>query len=221
MVDMSSSHMHRRFKRPVIAPALLVCAALAGGCSTPDIPRLDNYPATGQKTSRAVHHWDVLADDVASRIANKISDWPAGEHPIYVSMANDSNFNRGFHKLLVVRLLDRGVVLSTNPTAVDLTVEAQLVQHNAASSSRPWTRLAAGIDVARDSVVQAPDAATSVAGGSARTEVLITTALKSGDRYLAGSADVYYIDGGDALLYQTPLPPPLPTPVKTWKVVTP
>lgn len=218
---MSSPHLHRRFMRPVIAPMLLVWAALAGGCSTPDVPRLDSYPATGQKTARAVHHWDVLADDVASRIADKISDWPVGEHPIYVSVANDSIFNRGFHKLLIVRLLDRGVVLSTNPAAVDLTVDAQLVQHDAAISGRPWTRLAAGIDVARDWAVQAPGAATSGSGGSARTEVLITTALKSGDRYLAGSADVYYIDGGDSVLYQAPLPPPLPTPVKTWKVVTP
>lgn len=45
-------------------------------------------------------------------------------------------------------------------------------------------------------------------GGPTRTEVLITTALKSGDRYLAGSADVYYIERDDAVLYQAP--PPLP-----------
>ena len=61
------------------------------------------------------------------------------------------------------------------------------------------------------------------AGGPTRTEVLITTALKSQDRYLAGSADMYYIEREDAALYRPEppaVPPPLP-PGKTWKVVTP
>src|SRR3990167_6966938 len=34
-------------------------------------PRADNSPATGQKKARAVHHWDVLAGDVAGRVAEK------------------------------------------------------------------------------------------------------------------------------------------------------
>ena len=61
------------------------------------------------------------------------------------------------------------------------------------------------------------------AGGPTRTEVLITTALKSQDRYLAGSADMYYIERDDTALYQPalPPPPPPPAPVKTWKVVAP
>jgi hypothetical protein len=45
--------------------ALLAAAALLAGCGTLDVPRADNYPATGQKKARAVHHWDVLAGDVA------------------------------------------------------------------------------------------------------------------------------------------------------------
>ena len=77
-----------------------------------DVPRADSYPATGQKKARAVHHWDVLADDVAARVAGKIAAWPAGEHPIYVTVPDDSSFNQGFLKLLRVRLLDRGVALA-------------------------------------------------------------------------------------------------------------
>ena len=62
------------------------------------------------------------------------------------------------------------------------------------------------------------------AGGPTRTEVLITTSLKTTDRYLAGSADLYYIEGGDAPLYlpePPPPPPPPPTPVKSWRVTAP
>ena len=50
----------------VFATAAL--AVLLGGCSSLDVPRADNYPATDQKKARAVHHWDVLADDVAEEL---------------------------------------------------------------------------------------------------------------------------------------------------------
>lgn len=240
------SFTHRpAFWRVLALPAFLAALLLTSGCGTLDVPRADNYPATGQKKARAVHHWDVLADDVAARVAEKIAAWPVGEYPIHVTVTDGSTFNQGFRKLLIVRLLDRGVVLSTTPAAVELAVDAQIVQHQAPvnnSMKMPWTRLAAGIAVARDWHLYAQGTASGVAsglalglamdmatletdgaaaGGPTRTEVLITTALKSSDRYLAGSADVYYIEREDAVLYQAPLPPPPPTPVKTWKVVAP
>lgn len=230
-----------------LALGSLLCATLLVGCSTLDVPRADNYLASGQKKARAVHHWDVLADDVAARIAEKISGWPAGEHPIYVANAGESTFNQGFRKLLITRLVDRGVALSTEPTAVELSFDTQLVQHPAAvsnSTSMPWTRLAAGIAVARDWYLYAQGTASAVAGGLAvgvlldasqlatqgaaaggptRTEVLITTSLESGSRYLARTADVYYIEQDDTVLYQMkgPSPSPQPVPLKTWKVVAP
>lgn len=232
--------------------ALAVLLALLGGCTSLNVPRADNYPASDQKKARAVHHWDVLADDVASRIQGKLSAWPAGEHPIYIAVnTGDTSFNTGFRKLLITRLLDRGVTLSTEPTDVTLTFETQVVQHNARvqnSAPMPWTRLALGVGVARDwylfrqstgsmiGGLAALGAVTDVtqyivdgpaAGGPTRTEVLITTSLESGGRYLASTADVYYIEQDDSDLYKArapvpppPLPPP-PTPTKTWRVVAP
>ncbi|MBY0454973.1 MAG: hypothetical protein K2Q11_08865 [Burkholderiaceae bacterium] len=235
---------HRPITYRLFLP-LLAVAALAGGCSTLDIPRADNYPATGQKKARAVHHWDVLADDVAQRIAEKIGDWPAGEYPIYIPPAGDSGFNLGFRKLLITRLVDRGITVSTHPTAVELAFDAQIVQHYAPVSNSlqmPFTRLAAGVAVARDwhlyaqsttSVVTSALAAGALldasllatngaaAGGPTRTEVLITTSLESGQRYLARTADVYYIEADDTPLYALPPPLPAPTPLKTWRVVVP
>lgn len=237
--------LHRPAPRCALALSALLMAVLLAGCGTLDVPRADNYPATGQKKARAVHHWDVLADDVAARVAEKIAAWPAGEYPIHVTVPDSSSFNQGFRKLLIVRLLDRGVVLSTTPAAVELAVDTQLVQHVAPVSNSmqmPWTRIATGIVVARDWHLYTQGATSiaasalglgvamdvamlgtdgAAAGGPTRTEVLVTTALKSGERYLAGSADVYYIEREDAVLYQPPLPPPPPTPVKQWKVVAP
>ena len=230
--------------------ALSLLAALwASGCSTLDVPHAENYPASGQKKARAVHHWDVLADDVALGIAGKISAWPTDEYPIYVVPAADTSFNQGFRKLLITRLLDRGVFLSTEPTAVALTFDVQLVHHPAPvpyQALLPWARLAPGVAVSRDwqahsgdpSVVatRAPEASAldtqralaggAAAGGPTRTEVLITTSLEGGSRYLARTADVYYIAQDDALLYEVQAPPPPPPPpppptLKAWRVVTP
>ena len=233
------------------ATAAVATVLLLGGCSSLDVPRADNYPVSDQKKARAVHHWDVLADDVASRVADKISAWPAGEYPIHVApSAGDTSFNNGFRKLLITRLLDKGVTLSTQPTAVTMTFETQLVQHEARVNSMgplPWTRLALGVGVARDWYVYHQSAGSMLAGvtalglvtdltqyaisgpaagGPTRTEVLITTSLEGGDRYLARTADVYYIEQEDSVLYKTkapemPPPPPPPTPVKTWRVVAP
>ena len=226
--------------------------ALLAGCSSLDVPRADNYPATDQKKARAVHHWDVLADDVAARIDGKIKAWPAGEYPIHVAIpVEDTSFNNGFRKLLITRLLDRGVMLSIEPAAVTLVFETQVVQHPSSvdnAAPMPWTRLALGVGVARDwylfrqsarsmlagaaalgVLADATQYATegAAAGGPTRTEVLITTSLESAGRYLASTADVYYVEQDDSALYKMkapfapPPPAPAPTPVKTWQVVAP
>ena len=252
-VFMNASSLKRPSGRGAVLLAGLIASVIAvSGCSSLDVPRADNYPASNQKKARAVHHWDVLADDVAGRIADKIREWPPGEYPIHVSTVSDASFNQGFRKLLMTRLLDRGVALSTQPAGVQLVVDAQVVQHPAQTfnlnrASLPLTRLAIGVTVARD-LVHAPPAAASVAGtlgaaalladatsyltegpaagGPTRTEVLITTSLENADRYLARTADVYYIEDADAALYlpKEPAPPSQPAPalpVKQWRVVAP
>lgn len=238
-------------RSPIYFLAVIVTTALLGGCGTLDKPRADNYPATGQKKARAVHHWDVLAEDVAARVSEKIAGWPEGAHPIHVTVTDGSSFNQGFLKLLRVRLLDRGVTLSTGPAAVELEVQTQVVQHEAGDPTNqpiplPWTVLSAGVGVWRDWKVHyynrpfLPGVATALgvgtglaldmmqnhsqgaaAGGPTRTEVLITSTLKTPERLLAGTADMYYIEREDAVLYQPPRPLPPPTPVKHWKVVAP
>jgi len=238
-----------RTRAPLLAPLLTM--ALLAGCSNLDVPRADNYPATDQKKARAVHHWDVLATDVAARVAEKTSAWLQGEQAIYLAPAEGSSFSLGFYKLLRVRLLEKGVALSTVPTGIELELQTQVVQHQSFVPGRlpiptPWTLLGSGIGVWRDwemhysDRVLLPGVATAIgvgaglaidiaqrhtqgaaAGGPTRTEVLVTTTLKTPDRYLAGSADMYYIERDDAALYQPEPPPPAPAPVRTWKVVAP
>ncbi len=199
---------------------VLALALLAGGCAS-EPPPAEQLPPPGQKMARAIRHWDVLAEDVAARTAEKLRDWPPGEHPIYVSPSGDSAFNAGFRKLLITRLLDRGLTLSTEPTAVEMKFDTQLVRHNAGAA---WVPLAAEVAVVRDPYGEAGGAPVpATANGAARAEVLVTTSIESAGRYLARTADVYSIEQNDTALYQVRAPQPAQpvAPLKTWRVVAP
>lgn len=223
-------------------PALL--AALSA-CTTLDVPKADNYPVSGQKKARAVQHWDVLAEDVAARVAARLAAAGDAATPLYVTPQPETSFGQGFRSLLLARLADKGLRLTTQPGGLQLEYEAQLIEHGATLPSNlplPTTMLAGGIVVARDllayehtvasgvlgalAIGGAIDAASwarqgSAAGGPTRTELLISTALRQGDQYLARSADIYYIEGADAGLYRPAPPPAAATPLKAWKVVGP
>lgn len=290
----------RRFGSTLGVWASLAVAMLAvTGCATSEIPHMAMHPESSQKRVRAVHHWDVLARDVAQQVAAKIAHWPAGEHPIFVQMQGQSGFEQGFGQLLMTQLVDKGVNLSTTPVPVMLHVAVQVVQHpsganqmsaarwlvahdiavargwasaGAASAINPPSSMAGAAAPAAPAVDTAPVSLSTVApvqvtgastpptatpmhaapsrtarsatqlppgsiAGDARawtgpemssdglvyTEVLVTTSLESGDRYLARSSDVYYINAQDAVLYGAPVLPPAPPPVKgkTWQVVAP
>lgn len=224
--------------RTTTSLSLLLAASLLAGCvsASLDVPRADNYPASDQKKARSVHHWDVLAEDVAGRIVEKLQKHHEMQRAIYVAPSTDSAFNQSFRNLLITRLLDKGVQVATRPGTLNVTFETQVIKHNSKVSNgiqMPLTALAAGVAVARDltfkhtataytlsalgvaSVLDASQLALHgpAAGGPTQTEVLITTSLSSDARYLARTSDVYYIERSDSGLYSSP------ESSKTWKVV--
>lgn len=232
-------HSSRRTTHRLLLP-LLAAAALAGCGTVADLPHLERHAPSGQKKAMSAHHWDVLADDVATRIAYKVSEWPSGQFPLYIKPVQSSDFSAGFHKLLLTRLLDRDITISTEPTEVVLYVDAQLIAHGAPLTG--LLPLSSGVSVLRNWQPPAPGRTgpeVGEGGGSStlpaatashphnmgpwptRTEVLITTSLESGQRYLTRTSDIYYLNPDDAFLYAPPAPPPAPTAIKSWRVVAP
>ncbi|WP_311230885.1 MULTISPECIES: hypothetical protein [unclassified Acidovorax] len=209
-------------------PLARTCAVAAAtvwaltGCVAPpqDVPAPAVHALSTQKTARAAHHWDVLATDVAAQVADRLREWPAGEHPIHVALSpDDSGFGRGFKQLVVTRLVERGLAVSTDAGPLQLQIATQLVQHHAGAaptSNGPW--VADGVRTDRSPVVPTPD----IAAGALRTEVLVTTSLEREQRILVRTSDVVSIAQDDAALYQARVIQPAAAPVpimRTWRVV--
>lgn len=219
----------------------VLCATVSASCATLDVPRAENYPATSQQKARAVHHWDVLADDVAQRIQFKTQQLAAetavpGYHLV---SGTASPFHRAFADLLLTRLVNRDLPMSTVSRVADVPLgiirfDVQVVQHSSAAFNPPplpLTVLSVGLSVLRNFYLNPPSelggAALGVgaaltmdlsdqhfsgkaSGGPTRTELLVSTTVEHGTRIVARTSDVYYIESKDARLFVPPPPPPPP-----------
>ena len=235
---------------------VVLCAGLIGlglsqtGCSHTDIPRAQQYPVSDQYKARAVHHWNLLADDVAERIAAAaLPDTSQSTGAYHLQASSATPFQKAFSSLLLTRLVNKGVPMATLPVDGEqsharIRFDVQVVEHSSAALNLPQfplTILATGLSVLRGFYLYPPTelggAAMGVAGamlvdqtnrvqnghaagGPTRTELLVSTTVVQGQRIVARTSDVYYIDSDDVKLFVEPPPPPVvaPTPVKNWKV---
>lgn len=231
--------------------AALAAATSLSGCSTLNVPTAEAYPSSGQHKARAVHHWDLLADDVAARIVAKARAGDMLTQAFHLLPAEYTPFNRAFGDLLLTRLVNQGMVIATVPNpghnaGAFIRYDAQVVAHASRgrnSTELPITSLAVGVAVLRDSWLHVPTTASgaiaglatglvadvsskvmsgSASGGPTRTELLVSTSLELGQRFVGRTSDIYYIEPDDVGLFipaPPPPPPPPPAPVKNWQVV--
>ncbi|BCO08374.1 hypothetical protein GF1_07500 [Desulfolithobacter dissulfuricans] len=181
---------------------------------------------------QAVHHWDVLALDVANEINNELIRQGYLETPVYVrspgsgerqgDLSGAAPFDEAFHDLLVTRLVQFGVPTLNSPGQNGLVVEykVQVINHRDSGniSQKVWpgmlTLLGSGITVLRyvpsDYLAllgsMFADVATSTYENTGRYEVVISTSIVSDDRYLMHRSDIYYIDDPDFWQYQAAPP---------------
>jgi hypothetical protein len=116
-----------------ISSALLVILCLGlGACTTP-MPVETGYPLTYQQKMQSAHHWDVMAIDVANWIYDALigpspgqGEGPSGRcpgrpHPVitlYIQQPRyESSADEAFYNLLTTHLVERGFVVTTNPSA--------------------------------------------------------------------------------------------------------
>ena len=201
----------------LLTPAALCCAAaVLAGCAMSPIPVAENFPLTVQKKVRSAGHWNLLSRDVVEQtVASLQKAGAAPQSTVHVQLAaNASDFERGFHEMLITELVQKGWhVVPTSNAGLILSYQSQVVRHN---SERPhigsgvMTTLTPGLYARYDVdqatsglMVAAPlDYRTSLnTGGPTHTEVVLTTTVTGDGRYMSRKTDVYYIEESDASLF--------------------
>lgn len=93
------------------------------GCSQRPVPVATSYPSTAQRKMQAIHHWDVLAANVADRIQETLNNNPElavlsqQSLPIYIRTTPEQQkaaFGKTFDDLLRNQLIQRGLFVITN-----------------------------------------------------------------------------------------------------------
>lgn len=211
------------------APLVILCLGL-GACVS-QIPVATTYPVSFQKKMQAAEHWDILASDVANRLHdNLIGSGQQQGRPVslYVQQPRyNSTFGEAFHNLLITHLLERGFLVSENPAnGLPLNYDIQVVTHKDRGFIRPmpglFTALAGSVyvlrSVADDSSTAAVmlgavglDVVTGYITDNPNSEIIVTTSVMSGDRYVARLRDIYYISDNNVGQYIASGPAPVTT----------
>jgi hypothetical protein len=204
--------------------ALLILSLICG-CSR--IPEPAGFEYSSQSKMQAAHHWDVLAMDVANQINLELIKDDLLNTAVYVRKTcgeddapckpnETSQFDEGFHDLLVTQLVRNGVPTSTKPEHEILTVnyKVQVVYHHAKRvrtlTPGVLTALTAAVEVLRNA---SPEVMTVAAAGAidlanasfvdnGHYEIIVTTSIVSMRKYLFRTSSIYYINDADFWHYQ-------------------
>ncbi|HXH04462.1 MAG TPA: hypothetical protein VNN09_14255 [Candidatus Competibacteraceae bacterium] len=163
-------------------PSLLALAVGLVGCSTTEVPVTTSFPRTSQNQMQAAKHWGFVANDVAARLQTALLS-PDSKQRMVLHVEphrNNSTFSRAFHEMLVTALLQHGFgVTEDRSQGLPLSYDIQPVAY----ADRG-----------------APPAGPGSYGDH---EVIVTTSVMSGNRYLARLSDVYYVNDNNFQQYLT------------------
>ncbi|MDR3089587.1 MAG: hypothetical protein LBU39_07210 [Desulfobulbaceae bacterium] len=195
---------------------LFVCAACAQTTAPTDpmnrvSPKLE-----------AAYHWQVLAGDVARRINDELIRLDMLDTALTVKRTcgddnhvcadnETSSFNEAFHDLLLTELVALGAPVRPDAAAdtLEVSYKTQTVRHDAFRLNRPRPGMITALTAAVMVLRNAPTEVISIATGGAvdyavqnmvaagHYEVIITTSIGSGNRYLFRASDIYAINDAD------------------------
>ena len=195
---------------------------MLAGCASSPIPVSANFPLTVDPKVRSAGHWGQVSNDVAKQTLESLSKLGVSGN-LYVALpANPTAFDRAFNNFLITDLVKAGRVVQQSPDqALEVSYETQVVRHN---SPRPnflpgrFTMITAGLYAAYGlglnpnvgdkmagglaAAVGADYIASESSGGPTATELILTTTIASGGRYLVRKTDVYYVEEADTTLLQ-------------------
>ncbi|MEK7990034.1 MAG: hypothetical protein VSS52_003445 [Thiotrichaceae bacterium] len=206
--------------------ALIILAIGLSACSHRPIPVATSYKTSTQQKMQAAHHWNVLAAHVAKRLKDTLDvTFPDinTQPPVHIRFTKDYEevpFGKAFYHMLRTRLLQKGVVVTTDTEYKDtllLDFDMQVVRHKDRRLTYPppgsFSALAGSIwlvskaidDWTYPEAALLPFALVADVGlamdyylpGETNTEVIISTAVTMGNQYIFGDTGIYYINTDD------------------------
>lgn len=198
---------------------------IISGCAT-SIPQAKNFELTSQKKAMAVQHWGLIANDAVAQTRLALSKQPslAGSR-LYVAENSNTDFGRAFRKYMIAGLIDAGYTVSaTKQGAIEVGYEAQVIRHASFFDPKVFgyqpglaTGGVAGFWVLRDALKYGSSTAFALGSvataaaydgykatnpGETGVELLISTSIIHQDQYVMLNADAYYIEKGEAWLFE-------------------
>jgi hypothetical protein len=200
-------------------------AALLVGCASSPIPVSANFPITVEPKVRSAGHWGQLSNDVVKQTLDSLGKLGVNGN-LYVALpTNPTEFDKAFQQFLITDLVKSGRVVQQYPDrALEVSYQTQVVRHN---SPRPnflpgrFTMITAGLYAAYGLGMQpvgdklagglayaagADYIASESSGGPTATELILTTTIAQGGRYLVRKTDIYYVEEADTTLLQFKAP---------------
>lgn len=201
--------------------------ALLAGCVSSPIPVSGNFPITVEPKVRSAGHWGLVSNDVVKQTMESLTKVGVSGN-LYVALpANPTAFDKAFQQFLITDLVNKsGRVVQQGPEqALEVSYQTQVVRHN---SPRPdflpgrFTMITAGLYAAYGlsinpnigdkmagglaAAMGADYIASANSGGPTHTELILTTTIATGGRYLVRKTDVYYVEEADTTLVQYKAP---------------
>ncbi|WP_045222941.1 hypothetical protein [Desulfonatronum thioautotrophicum] len=180
------------------------------------VPVPTAFPLNTQPKMQAVHHWEVLAEDVAHQIHDVLERRVLErQFPVHVAPSGTTPFAKSFHALLITKLVDRNIAVTRSISDVlVLSFDIEMVRHGQRflrTGKGVYKALTPDVFVHRASLItpsgggalinQAMLEAAEVNVESGiythalpRMEVLITTSLAFEERFLMRDSSIYYIN---------------------------
>ncbi len=213
----------------IIFGILIIFSLLLQSCRS-QVPLPVTYPFGTQQKMQAIKHWDILANEVADNVKAAVDGYPGMDmEPVFIKPIDaDTPFGQLFYNLLRTRLVERGLILApNNQGTLALTYDAEILHHSDRIIRTPglkYSVLAAGGRVAREAydwatedilnlglgIGVAADLARGYTTGESKPakELLITTSLDFGGRYIMHDTQIYYFNQKDWWHYdKTPMEP--------------
>jgi len=214
------------FRRVLGLYVCLVVLLVMGGCYygpelpskpvTSQVPVPNGFRLSTQQKMQAVQHWQLLANDVADLIKKKIK---YGYHDtrisIYVAPSGITPFEKAFHDLLLTRLVEIGLDVSSRPKGnLQLSFDIQVITHHhkiLRTGAGVYKSLAPGFFVRRGTPLYGPEKRTDEAEVLVHSaelnaeageytielpenEIMVTSSLMFGSKYIMRNSSIYYIN---------------------------